>query len=160
MASGEKLLRRKSGNQGMVEVNLGNRWVDVSPSYGIAISDGSGGLNVPADYNGGDPESTFDGAFADLSGYTQARLSAIIATPGTIAQTLRLAGSVAYDTFDPYIAIGGETIDLTQVAGVYRTGWMDIPTSLQTIAWVSAQAGGGDGEEVVILTTVFAHFRR
>lgn len=95
----------------------------------------------------------------DLSGYTEARITASVATAGAAGATLRLYGAAATPlSSGAYSAIGSVSVALAS-AGVIDSGWATIPAASRVATFCDVWGVGGDAAADPVLGTILLWLR-
>ena len=98
-------------------------------------------------------------ALVDLSGYTEARITASVATGGAVGSTLRLYRALtAPMTSGSYATLGSISAPIA-TAGVSDSGWLSIPAASRVASYCDIWGVGGDGAADPVLGTVLLWLR-
>ena len=95
----------------------------------------------------------------DLSAYSEARITAVVATGGATGATLRLYGATVTPlTSGAYSAIGAVSVALAST-GVIDSGWSSIPAASRVATFCDVWGVGGDAAADPALGTILLWLR-
>jgi hypothetical protein len=136
-----------------VNANGDNEWYVEADSFQVSVAVAATNTDAPAG------DTYFTGlAAADLTDWTEVRVSLRVATAGTTADA-RLKYTTNNFTSDADLTSTANALDLS-TTGVKASAWEPIPAGARGPVTFGLVSFNGDGSEDPSVVSVVAHFRR